>query len=110
MEQTFGARLMAARKRAGFRTQQALGDAVGVSGKTIRNYEGNRTAPERIDPETLAKIRRLVGEFDLEGDPVEVALKQSRLVEDRQLEVLKTYKRELRYQDAEESETEGRAG
>lgn len=95
MQETFGQRLQAARKAAGFRTQESLGDAIGVSGKTIRNYEGGKTHP---DAGTLARLRRLLGEFDVQGDPVEVAVRQSELIEWRQDAVLSTYKRNLHEQ------------
>ncbi len=101
MDDTFGTRLQIARKRAGIRTQEALGDLVGVSAKTIRNYETNKTRP--VDPAILDALREHVGEFDLPGDPVEAAVRASRLTEDRQYVVLGTYKRQLREQD-EESE------
>lgn len=100
--QTFGARLQAARKAAGIKSQESLGAAIGVSGRTIRNYETDQTAP---DPGTLVNLRKVLGEFDAEGDPVEVAVRGSRLTEDRQYVVLGTYKRQLREQD---EETEGR--
>ena len=98
MTETFGQRLQAARKAAGYRTQEALGDAIGVSGKTIRNYEGSRTRP---DAGTLVNLRRLLGEFDVQGDPVEVAVRQSELIEWRQDAVLSTYKRNLHEQREE---------
>lgn len=99
----FGERLQAARKRAGYRTQQALGDVIGVSGRTIRNWETDKTHPDAND---LAALRRAVGTFDVAGDPVEVAMRESRLTEDRQYVVLAAYKRELRQQDEESQERE----
>lgn len=96
MDSTFGTRLQIARKRAGFRTQQALADLLGISGRTIRNYELGKTRP---DAATLDALRKTLGEFDAEGDAVEVAVRNSRLTEDRQYVVLGTYKRQLREQD-----------
>lgn len=98
MRETFGQRLQAARKAAGYRTQDSLGDAIGTSGKTIRNYEGDKYRPPA---DALAKLRRLLGEFDVEGDPVEVAVRQSELIEWRQDAVLSTYKRNLHEQREE---------
>ena len=103
-QQTFGQRLQAARKAAGYRTQAVLADLVGVSDKTIRNYETDKTEP---DYATKQKLRALLGPFDAEGDPVEAAVRQSRLTEDRQHVVLGVYKRQLREQDEEEG---GRRG
>lgn len=98
MDDSFGTRLQIARKRAGIRTQEALGDLVGVSGKTIRNYETNKTRPDSV---TLEALREVVGIFDAAGDPVEVAVRASRLTEDRQYGVIGYYKRQLREQDDE---------
>ena len=99
MEPTFGERLQAARKRAGYRTQQALGDVMGRSPRTIRNWETDKTLPDVAD---LAELREVLGNFDSGVDPVEVAVRASRLTEDRQYVVIATYKRELRQQDEEE--------
>lgn len=98
MEPTYGQRLQAARKRAKIRSQKALGDIVGVSGRTIRDYEIDKRPPP---PEMREKLRAAVGSaFDDAGDEVEMAIKASRLTEDRQYAVLSVYKRELREQDA----------
>lgn len=92
MEETYGSRLQAARKRAGIRSQEALGDAVGVSGKTIRNYETGRTKP---DAEMRGRLREILGQFDAEGDAVEVALANSELVDWRQDAVRSVYRKNL---------------
>lgn len=97
---TFGQRLQAARKRAGYRTQDALGDVVGVSGRTVRNYENDKTMP---DLATLTRLRELLGEFDVEGDPVESAVRQSRLIEWRQNAVITEYQKHLYEQAREEA-------
>lgn len=104
MEPTFGERLQAARKRAGFRTQQALGDVLGRSARTIRNWETDKTLPDVAD---LAELRQVLGNFDTDTDPVESAVRASRLTEDRQYVVIATYKRELR-QQSEEEQSRGR--
>lgn len=101
---TFGQRLQAARKRAGYRSQQALGDAIGRSSRTVRNWETDTTSPDRLDIEAL---REVLGEFDSTGDPVETAVRGSRLTEDRQYVVIATYKRELREQDEEAERRRG---
>lgn len=92
MEETYGSRLQAARKRAGIRSQEALGDLVGVSGKTIRNYETGRTNP---DADMRDKLREVLGHFDAAGDAVEVAIAQSELVDWRQDAVRSVYRKNL---------------
>lgn len=98
MNDTFGARLQAARKRAGFKTQAQLGDLVGRDAKSIRNYETNKHRPP---PDVLDALRNALGAFDAEGDPVEVALRQSELIKWRQDEVLSVYERNLHEQRKE---------
>lgn len=104
MEPTFGERLAAARKRAGFATQQSLGDLIGVAGRTVRNWETGKTSP---DVAMLSRLREELGAFDSAGDPVEVAVRESRLTEDRQYVVLGVYKRELREQDEADERRRG---
>lgn len=99
MEMTFGERLRAARLRAGYKTQEALGDVVGVSGRTIRNYEIGKTRP---DVATLDKLREAVGDL-AGGDPVEAAVRTSSLVEWRQDDTIAHYKRHLYEQAREEA-------
>lgn len=102
MDDTFGTRLQIARKRAGFKTQQQLADALGVSSRTVRNYETNETRP---DVTVLDTLRKLLGNFDAGGDPVEAAIRNSELVEWRQDTVVGFYKRNL----AEQREERGTA-
>lgn len=101
MEETYGTRLAAARKRAGYRSQQALGDVVNLSGRQIRNYENDVQLPPHEMRETL---RGLLGNFDAEGDAVMVAIANSELDDWRQDEVRSVYRRNLAEQ------REGRAG
>ena len=103
-EPTFGERLAAARRANRLRTQQSLADLVGVSARTIRNYDTGATRP---DAGTLELLRRVLGPFDSDADPVETAVRSSRLTEDRQHIVIGTYKRHLREQDDEQA---GRRG
>lgn len=95
-EPTFGERLAAARRLKGFRTQEALADLIGVSSRTIRNYETGKTKP---DAGTLEALQKALGAFDRSGDPVEVAVRQSQLIEWRQDAVVSFYKRNLAEQD-----------
>jgi transcriptional regulator with XRE-family HTH domain len=83
---------------AGYKTQKALGDVVGVSGKSIRNYERNVYPPP---PDKREALRRVLGEFDTEGDPVEVALRQSQLQPWRQAALIAEYQRHLHEQQRE---------
>lgn len=90
----FGRRLQAARKNKGFRTQEALGDAVGVSGRMVRHYEAGRMPP----PDVLARLRETLGDFDAAGDPVETAIRMSELDDWRQDTVVGFYKKHLQEQ------------
>lgn len=92
MEETYGSRLQVARKQAGYRSQQALGDIVGVSAKTIRNYETDVYLPPA---DMRERLRAVLGRFDATGDGVEVAIAQSELVEWRQDAVRSEYRRHL---------------
>lgn len=91
-ETTIGKRLQAARKSAGFRSQEALGDALGVSGRTIRNWEGDAYP---VPGEYREALTKLVGNVFAEGDPVEVAIAQSELVDWRQDAVRSVYRKNL---------------
>lgn len=91
-ETSFGKRLQAARKSAGFRTQEALGDALGVSGRTVRNWEGDAYLVPVEHRDALAK---LVGNVFAEGDPVEVAIANSELDDWRQDAVRSVYRKNL---------------
>ena len=92
MNETYGSRLQAARKSAGYRSQQALGDLVGVSGKTIRNYETDAHLPPA---DMRQRLREVLGRFDADGDAVEVALANSELIDWRQDAVRAEYRRHL---------------
>lgn len=80
----------------------ALADAVGVGIRSVTNWRTAYSLPLPAERETL---RRLFPGYDEAGDPVELAIRQSRLTEDRQYVVLGTYKRELRLQDEEKGAT-----
>lgn len=97
-ETTPGKRLQAARKAAGFRTQESLGDVLGVTGRTVRYWEADK---HPVPLEHRGTIAELLGNVFAEGDAVEIAVRGSRLTEDRQYVVLGVYKRELRQQDEE---------
>lgn len=85
-------------------TKTALADTVGVGLRTVVNWTSTKspTMPSEAD---RIKLHQVLGAYSDPGDPVEVAVRGSRLTEDRQYVVLGTYKRQLREQD---EETEGR--
>lgn len=101
MEQTYGQRLQIARKRAGYKTQQALGDRIGFRARTVRYWEADAHQPDAATKELL---REVLGNFDAEGDPVEVAIRQSELVKWRQDAVITEYGRQ-RYEQRRERGT-----
>ena len=68
---------------------------LGVSDRTVRNWEGGATRPP---PDMALRLREELGDFDSEGDPVEAAVRKSELTEDRQYDVIGYYKRRLREQ------------
>ena len=98
-----GRRLRSAMASRGL-DRQAVADATGVKVRTVTNWTTARTMPSDGD---LVKLRRLLGDYDEPGDPVEIAVKSSRLTEDRQYVVLGVYKRELREQDEAEERRRG---
>ena len=92
-----GLRLKAAMAAKGFdRTTIALG--AGVKARTVTNWTSGTTMPA---PTERAALRRMLGEYDSQGDPVEVALRASELVEWRQGAVLTEYQRHLYEQGRE---------
>ena len=92
-----GLRLKAA--MAGRRlSREQVADATGVKPRTVTNWTSGATMPDDRDREAL---RRLLGDYDNPGDPVEVAVRGSELHEWRQDAVLSTYKRHLHEQREE---------
>lgn len=83
-------------------SQQQLGDLLGVSTKSVSNWERGRNIPRN----SMGALSELFG-VDIEApaagpaDPVEVALRQSELREWRQDRVLSEYKRNLYEQRTE---------
>lgn len=78
--------------------RQVIADATGVNPRTVTNWTSGATMPSGVEREAL---RRLLGEYDSQGDPVEVAVRGSELAEWRQDLVLSHYKRNLHEQRAE---------
>lgn len=79
---------------------QTVADATGSSVRTVTNWKTGRTMPSERERDVL---RRLLGPYDLPGDPVEIAVRGSELSEWRQDAVLSFYKRNLHEQRAEEA-------
>lgn len=96
-KQEHGRRLKAAMSLNGL-GREAIADAADVTVRTVTNWTSGDTMPTELE---RSKIRKVVGDYDVAGDPVEAAVRSSRLTEDRQHVVLGTYKRQLREQDDE---------
>jgi len=78
--------------------RQAVADATGRDVRTVTNWTNGKTMPSAAERVVL---RKLLGDYDLPGDPVENAIMRSDLTEDRRYMLLGTYKRMLREQDGE---------
>lgn len=98
-KQEHGKRLAAAMASRGF-GRQVVADATGRRERTVTNWTRGKTMPS--DKERVA-LRRLLGDYDSPGDPVEVAVRHSELTDWRQDAVLSTYKRNLYEQRGEEA-------
>lgn len=86
---------MAARRKS----REDVATVVNREVRTITNWTSGKTMPS--DAERVL-MRGLLGDYDNPGDPVEVALLDSELTEDRQYDVLGYYKRRLREQRQEQ--------
>lgn len=75
--------------------RQGVVDATGRSKRTVTNWTTGTTMPTEFERGVL---RQLFPGYDDPGDPVEVAIMQSKLTEDRQYMLVGTYKRMLREQ------------
>lgn len=87
--------------------QEEIAEAVGRGRRTITNWT-SRTNPTMPSDRERAILRRLVGDYDNPGDPVEVAVRQSELEDWRQDLVLSEYKKNLGQQRAQAVVSEGR--
>lgn len=81
-----------------------VGVATGKGYRTVSNWV-SESRPMMPSDKDRAILREMFPGYDEGGDGVEIAIKHSRLTEDRQYVVLGTYKRELRLQDEEERGT-----
>lgn len=93
-----GSRLKTAMSAKGF-DRQMVADATGVRVRTVTNWTTGSTMPSAREREDL---RRLFGDYDAVGDPVEVAVRGSELSAWRQSAVLSEYQKHLHQQRAEE--------
>lgn len=94
-KQEHGRRLREAIGRRPDVDRQVVADATGVKPRTVTNWTSGETMPTLAQREML---RGLLGDYDADGDAVEVALANSELTEDRRYAVLSVYKRHLREQ------------
>lgn len=92
-----GHRLKVAMSRAG-RDRGSVADALNVSARTVTNWTSGNTMPTTAQRDALRKI---LGAYDDDGDPVEAAVRSSALVEWRQDTVIGFYKRHLHEQREE---------
>lgn len=99
LDTEYGKQLRAARRAAGYRTQEELADAIGRSQKMVQHYEAGRY----LTPDVRALLERVLGPFATAGDPVEVALDRSELDDWRASDVKTLYKRHLQEQRREEA-------
>ena len=76
-----------------------VADYVGVGVRTVTNWTTGKTLPSDRE---RARLRGLLGPYDQAGDPVELAVRGSELIEWRQDAVISTYKRHLHEQHGEE--------
>lgn len=92
-----GRMLKAAMARSGH-NRQTVAAALDVKVRTVTNWTSGTTMPTAGQQETL---RRILGDYDDAGDPVESALRKSELDEWRQDTVIGFYKRHLHEQRGE---------
>lgn len=93
-----GRLLAAAMKRHGL-NRQAVADVANVKPRTVTNWTGGATMPSRREQEALRSS--VLGNYDVQGDPVEVAVRGSELIDWRQDAVISTYKKNLHEQRSE---------
>lgn len=86
-----GPLLKAAMARRGY-GRKDVATYVGVEVRTVTNWTSGTTMPS---DRQLVKLREMLGDYDVAGDPVEVAVRSSELVKWRQDDVLTRYERNL---------------
>lgn len=93
-----GPLLKAAMARRSF-GREVVADYVGVNKRTVTNWTTGATMPSEQERESL---RRMLGPYDTQGDPVEVALAMSGLTDFRRSRVLAVYQEQLHEQRRED--------
>lgn len=96
-KQEHGKRLAAAMAAKRF-DRQVIADATQRDKRTVTNWTSGKTMPSTSERIVL---RRLLGDYDNPGDPVEVAIDQSELQDWRKDAVRSFYKRNLYEQRGE---------
>ena len=82
--------------------RRVVADALGVNPRTVTNWTSGATLPSAREREAL---RRLMGDYDSDGDPVERALAASGLPAWRQDAVRSEYRRHLYEQERESAQS-----
>lgn len=80
--------------------RNSVADQTGKGYRTVSNWISEKE-PTMPRDEDLVVLRRMFPGYDEAIDPVERAVRGSRLTEDRQYDVIGFYKRQLRQQDEE---------
>lgn len=83
-------------------SRDAVADYVGVAPRSVTNWTSEKK-PMMPGPVERAALRRLLGDYDMEGDPVEVAIERSTLIRWRRDELKAAYQRHLYEQAREEA-------
>lgn len=92
-----GLRLKAAMGRRNL-SRTDVADYMDVRERTVTNWTSGRTKPTEGE---IQRLTDLLGPYAADGDPVELAVRSSRLVEWRQDTVIGFYKRNLHEQGEE---------
>lgn len=100
-KEVHGPLLKAAMARKGY-GRAVVADYVNVNERTVTNWTTAATMPSARE---LTKLRELLGNYDAEGDPVEVALAASGLADFRRSRVLSVYQEQLHEQGREGART-----
>lgn len=100
-DEQYGDLLRVTRKSQGW-SQRELAEAVGYSERQIRSFEKGAHVSQAL----RAKFRTYLGEFDVTGDPVEIAIDKSELIQWRKSDLKTAYQRHL----FEQAEAERRSG
>ena len=98
-KQEHGTRLGRAIRLRGL-SRTTVADAANVKPRTVTNWTSGETMPSERERDAL---RSLLGPYDSEGDPVEVALAMSGLADFRRSRVLSVYQEQMHEQRREDT-------